>query len=360
MKEISNDTTGFDTEAYFAAQMDSFTARIDPSVPNVIEFGGKPFGDYHAARVLPGYDPHVKADIIQGLRDTMGRTELALVVNAQDLLHDPDGRRVAKRVRGDTQLTYDEEILRMADQADREFGLTVDNVVVSVVPRGLVPVNEDYLGGFADRLAANFGRVHLLPKVDGYPNAIPDDQVVTRLTEVDPIAPHSNLVLMSAGGGSGKFGVAASEIAHHLETGIVPNFIKFETFPVFALSEGHPLNQAFLAATADLPNELTTLVNGLTNYSKDVENLALLRQMIAQYPHLSTGRLEFVEPTDMGVNVIERGITDVGIVAAACRAEIGRRITRYEQEVSRGVEVPDTLTRTQQYAAHLALDQLIA
>ena len=360
MSELQQDGQGFDTDAYFAAQMDSFAARVDDQTSNVIEFGGKPFGDYHAARVLPGYEADIKADIIRGLSDTMGRTELALVVNAQDLLQDPDGRRVAKRIRGDTQLTYDEEILRMADEADERFNLAVDNVVVSVVPRGLVSVNEDYLGGFADRLAAHFERVHLLPQVEGYPNQIPDDQVVERLTTADPVAPQKNLILMSAGGGSGKFGVAASEIVHHLEAGVVPNFIKFETFPVFALPERHPLNQAFLAATADLPNELTTLGNGLTNYMKDVENLALLRQIIAQYPHLSTGRLEFPEPTDMGVNVIERGITDIGIVAAACQTEIAHRVARYRQEVSRGVEVPDTLARTQQYAAHLALDQLIA
>jgi uncharacterized protein (UPF0371 family) len=339
----------FNSDKYFNAQMDAFRARILPDTPNIIEFGGKPFGDYHASRVLPGYEEDIKADIIRCVSDEMGNTCLALVVNARDILRDPDGRRISKRIRGDSQLTYDDEVIRIGRQAHDEFGINVSDVVISVVPSVMSTENADYLGEYIERLEGEFSRVTQLPMMQGYPNTIPTGQLSSVLGETNPLTTDENLIIMSPGGGSGKFGVAAREIAHYLMSGRVPNFIKFETFPVFNLPLSHPLNVAFLAATADLPNQLTMLENGQTNYDKDVENLALLRQLIAEFPELNTSILEFAHPTDMGVNVIETGITDEWVVADACRAEVKRRLERYKGEQARGVETQQTVERVLGY-----------
>lgn len=340
-------SVGFDTDRYFSEQMTAFTERIANTATNVIEFGGKPFGDYHASRVLPGYDPHVKADIIRCLINELGdRTELVFAVNALDILASPDGRRTAKRIRGDSGLTYDDEIFRIADQADREFDIQVNNVALSVVPQHPSEQNKDFIGDYRERLSMVFSSIHLLPQIEGYPSSIAPEDTVAALTQAPPIAEGNNLVVLSPGGGSGKFSVAVSEIAHALKAGCPPNFIKFETFPVFSLSPAHPLNRAFLAATADLSNELITLENGLTNYDKDVQNLGLLHQLIHQFPDLDTSGIQFEQPTDMGVNVIDVGITDEQVVSQACTAEIDRRIRRYRREYLAGNETKVTLDRT--------------
>ena len=127
-------------------------------------------------------------------------------------------------------------------------------------------------------------------------------------------------------------------MAHKLLWNVSPNFIKFETFPVFHLEPEHPLNRAFSAATADLGNQLVRLQSGDTNYDKDVGNFALLKSLLSYFPQY-TPMAEFTQPTDMGVNVIERGIINPDIVAAACKSEIERRIRRYEQEIRSGSEV---------------------
>lgn len=349
----SSPEVGFDTDRYFTEQMTRFQDRIPQEGSTIIEFGGKPFGDYHAARVLPGYNPNIKAEIIQSLAHELGSASLVFAINARDILEKPDGRRVSKRIRGDSALTYDEELLRITDQARGEFNLPVSDAVLTVVPGSLNEQNKDFLGTYTERLREHFNRIHTLPMILGYPNAISPKSTVDALTEAPPITDDGSLIIMSPGGGSGKFSVAITEIAHSLSHGIVPTFIKFETFPVFDLPATHPLNLAFLAATADLSNQLVELPNGTTNYDKDVQNLTLLRQLINQFPDLDTSKLQFDLPNDMGVNVIDQAITDETVVARACQVEISRRILRYEQEVAHGDEAPETLDRTHTYSQEM-------
>ena len=127
----------FDSDRYFVDQMIGFREKIPAEGETIIEFGGKPFGDYHASRVLPGYEPDLKAEIIRSLVHELGSATLVFAINARDILEMPDGRRVSRRIRGDSQLTYDDELLRITDQAREEFDIPVSDAALTVVPTDL-------------------------------------------------------------------------------------------------------------------------------------------------------------------------------------------------------------------------------
>lgn len=328
--------------------MGAFSRKLRHGDHQVIEFGGKPFGDHHVERVLPGYDPDIKARILQDLSVDLGSVSIAMTVNAKDILHAPDGRRVRQRIRGDSGLRYDDEAIRLARQARDEFNIPVDRVVLAALPQVLSAQNEDYIANYKQRLVTEGLGVRSIRAIAGYPY-LGTDSVRETLTQDMPVSNADHLIIVSPGGGSGKFGVAITQIAHFLASGDNPNFVKFETFPVFHLPVEHPLNVAFLAATADLPNELIETASGATNYDKDVQNLALLRGLMSHYRHLDSPLHEFREPTDMGVNTIESGIRDEGLVAQACMAEIARRLNRYKNELKRGDESPEAVARVEEY-----------
>lgn len=340
----------FNTSRYLEKQLAAFDAKMQASdQPLVIEFGGKPFGDYHAARVLPGYNPDVKADILHNLANNLGNVSITMAVNAQDILANPDGRRNTKRIRGDTGLRYDEESIRLVHQARDEFNIPVNSITMAVTPDSVSDENAEYIERFGMKVRQNDIDFAVSRKVPNYP-VVPQTDIIRELTTTPALStPDQHSLILSPGGGSGKFGVAISEIAHKLVAGGNPNFVKFETFPVFKLPMDHPLNLAFLAATADLPNELLRTQSGLTNYDKDVENLALLQTLLAATKRTDSPMHAFKEPTDMGVNVIERGITDMDAVADACHQEIIRRCERYISENSMGDEGLATIARTEQY-----------
>lgn len=338
----------FHAQTYHDAQMAAFADRLGQGSHQIIEFGGKPFGDHHAARVLPGYDPDIKARILKELTVSLDDVSIAMSLHAQDVLHAPNGRRISQRIRGDSGLHYDEEVVRLARQAHDEFDLPVDTVVLTALPEVLSPENQDYIEEYSQSLAAEGLAVRSIRALSGYP-FLDVGLVREALTQAQPITDSQNLIVVSPGGGSGKFGVALTQVAHLLEAGHNPNFVKFETFPVFKLPIEHPLNTAFLAATADLPNILIETSTGKTNYDKDVENLALLKTLLSHYPSLDSPLHDFIEPTDMGVNVIESGIVDHEAVVKACMVEITRRLMRYKSEHQRGEESVETIERVQGY-----------
>lgn len=352
---MENNSLGFDTQEYYEVQMARFRERILPGNQTVIEFGGKPFGDYHASRVLPGYDPDIKAEIIKDVHEELDNNILTIAVHSRDVLAAPDGRHPTRRIRGDYGLTYDEEVFRMTEQARKEFNIPISAAAITATPNLLSGDNEEFIASYTEKLKREFDTVRVLPAVEGYP-AIPDDQIVNVLTHEQAISEaDQNIMILSPGGGSGKFGVAITEIAHKLKEGRTPNFIKFETFPVFGLPAEHPLNRAFIASTADLDNKLVSLAGGQTNYDKDVGNFALLKSLLDQFPHIKTAMHLHKEPVEMGVNVLEAGITNEAIVVQACFGEIERRIERYEREISNGHESLATLN-----AARNALNSLVA
>mgnify|MGYP000867219912 CR=1 FL=1 len=348
--------TAFDTARYREQQVAAFSARIPFDSPTVIEFGGKPFGDYHATRVLPGYDPDVKAGIIRSVHSelssrSLGGAVITMAVHAKDLLAHPDGRRPNARIRGDYGVTYDVEVFRMAEEARNRFGIDIANVAITATPRVLSKTGDDFIRSYSEKLGEEFDKVVILPEIAGYPY-LPPENVIGELTSAEAIAkPYQSELVVSPGGGSGKFSVAVTEIAHKLKAGVSPQYIKFETFPVFHLPTTHPLNKAFIAATADLANELVELDNGETNYDKDIGNFALLQNLLAAFPDVQTPMRSFGRPTDMGVNVIESGIVDAEAIRAACDQEIVRRTRRYLAEIIGGNESQIALDNIQRLTA---------
>ena len=334
----------FDTRAYTNAQTRHIQEKITSyDGPGYIEFGGKPFGDIHAARVLPGYNQNCKADILRALGIV---ATIVMVVNARDILPEPVGRYPHGRIRGDSGLRYQHETIRLIREA-LTFGIRVDAAVLAVTPRILDDEDHMRIEDFRASLMCEVIQLHRNFEIAGYPAPsilAEKDALFARNDVVAEAGKH--LVVFSPGGGSGKFGVILSEIYHAFKRGEAPNFIKFETFPVFAFSPTHPLNLAFEAATADLANKAVAVAEGLTSYDKDVENFLLLNDLYrSSCPRLEHPMYKMVHPTDMGVNIVDQAISDMPEIIRACGAEIARRCARYEDEYSAGEGKADTVAR---------------
>lgn len=337
----------FNSDLYLTAQYERIQQKISTwsGHPAYIEFGGKPGDDHHAARVLPGYRPDAKIELLQSL---MPSFTIAMVVNARDILLPPQGRYLKGRVRGDSGLLYGEETVRLIDWLG-EKGLKPHAVVLSVTPRVLSDQDAEVIGRFEeavrDRGIDSLRHYH----IDCYPEPVIFENEESFVMN-DPITQGSqNLVIFSPGGGSGKFGVVLSELYFALNRGLVPTFIKFETFPVFNLPARHPLNLAFEAATADLGNSVQQIAfndRTVTTYDKDIENFRLLKELYNRHcKDRCHPILSMTHPTDMGVNVIESGITDMDAVIRACKFEVLRRLRRYSREVRKGLEKESTVDR---------------
>ena len=349
----------FDNELYFEAQCEAFYERIDGTDQTdiVIEFGGKPFGDHHASRVLPGYCPDIKARVLNELQSKRD-TRNIMVVNAKDILPEQFGRTPHGRIRGDSSLRYDDETSRIIIESRETHGIEIDGVALSVTPR-LVSLDAlNQIRDFKQMIKQTTGlSTSIFSELSGYPDA---SKISIPTLEKDERLHHSDrpTVLMSPGGGSGKFGVAFSELFGALSKGNNSSFAKFETFPVFNLPPDHPLNLAFEAATADLGNVVFAYEDGKTNYDKDDQNYKLI-QWLADRFQANSKHLQVSSPFDFSVNVIESGIRNHDFVAQACLDEIDRRITRYMNELSHGDEKPATLERTrllqQQCIGYLAV-----
>ncbi len=345
--------TGFDSHKYLDAQIQHIHDRMAAfDGPTIMEFGGKPFGDHHAERVLPGYEADCKATILSYL---MPVGKIAMAVNARDILMPEHGRKPVGRYRGDSGLRYDDETVRLILKA-RTFGFTVDDVVVTITPTNLSDEDKRIFRTFDETLAFEGVRVQYQDEIFGYPS----ESVLAQ--DPNPLKAHASireegkhLIIFSPGGGSGKFGIVLREICHALDNQVGPNFIKFETFPVYALPADHALDLAFEAATADLRNKVVSLSSGpvatdvLTSYDKDIENFRLLYAVARRYGmNVPSPVHEMYDPTAMGVNRIVDGITRMDIIINACRLEIQRRVQRYTRDVQEGKEYQETVDSTRQ------------
>jgi len=339
----------FDSDLYLEEQYGRIQEKmaVRPDSPTYIEFGGKPGDDHHAARVLPGYRPDVKTELLKSL---MPEATIAMVVNARDVLLPPHGRYDQGRIRGDSGLFYSAETLRLVDWLDQK-GLKPDAVVLSIAPRTMSEHDAEIVGyleeGVEER-GIKFARQYC---IDNYPSPeIIQDPVKSFGLNEPIVEADKNLIVFSPGGGSGKFGLILSELYNALAREIEPNFIKFETFPVFNLPARHPLNLAFEAATADLANSVSQITDStgktLATYDKDIENFALLKELFRQFGKDPNHPIvNMTQPTDMGVNVIEKGIKDMGLVISASKSEILRRYRRYRKEVNKGIEKQITVQK---------------
>jgi len=329
---------GFDNQKYLSAQTKRIIERVERMQGKLyLEFGGKLCFDYHAARVLPGYDPNVKISLLKKLGD---KIELVFCVSAKDV---QEGK-----VRGDFGLTYDNVTLKTIDDL-KDFGLVVSTVVINMFSgqkKALV----------LKRCLENLGiKVYTSPVISGYPTDI--DRVVSdegfgQMPVVETAKPI--VIMTGAGPGSGKMATCLAQVYHDFKNGRPSGFAKFETFPIWNLPLKHPVNVAYEAATADLgdfnmvdPFHLSACQITAINYNRDVENFGIMIKIIDKIAQPGSLLAGYRSPTDMGVNMAKEGIVDDGCVQRAARQEIIRRWFSYSRESVIGTGSRDAVLRTE-------------
>jgi len=303
---------GFDHEQYTRMQSERILDRIEEFGGKLyLELGGKLFDDYHASRVLPGFQPDSKVQMLLKLKD---REEILIVLNADDI--------EKSKVRGDLGITYDADTLRLID-AFREIGLYVGSVVLTRF------AGQPAALSFEQRLNAQGIRTYRHYPIEGYPTDIDhivSDEGFGRNEYVETSRP---LVLVTAPGpGSGKMATCLSQLYQENRRGIKAGYAKFETFPIWNLPLKHPVNVAYEAATADLsdvnmidPFHLEAYGKTTVNYNRDIEIFPVLN---ALFEHV-WGKSPYQSPTDMGVNMVGYCITDDAVCREAANKEIVRR-----------------------------------
>ena len=304
--------TGYDNEKYIRTQSAHIRERIAKFGGKLyLEFGGKLYDDYHASRVLPGFQPDSKLQMLLQLKD---QVEMVIAINADDI--------EKSKVRGDLGITYDRDVIRLI-QVFRELGLYVSSVVLTMYKD--LPVVQ----AFQSRLEGLGVRVYHHFDIPGYPSNIAHIVSDQGYGKNDYIETTRELVVVTAPGpGSGKLATCLSQLYHEHKRGIQAGYAKFETFPIWNLPLNHPVNLAYEAATADLndvnmidPFYLEAYGKTTVNYNRDVEAFPVLVAMFEKI----LGKCPYKSPTDMGVNMVGNCITDDAVVCEASRQEIVRR-----------------------------------
>ncbi|WP_300282446.1 DUF1846 domain-containing protein [uncultured Subdoligranulum sp.] len=322
--------TGFDNDKYLAMQSAHIRERIAQFDNKLyLEFGGKLFDDYHASRVLPGFQPDSKLQMLLQLKD---QAEIVVVISAEDI--------VSNKLRGDYGITYDMDVLRLID-AFQGVGLFVGSVCVTMYTAA--PEVE----AFENRLHTLGIRTFRHYKIAGYPNDVARIVSDEGYGKNDYIKTERPLVVITAPGpGSGKMAVCLSQLYHEHKRGVKAGYAKFETFPIWNLPLKHPVNLAYEAATADLndvnmidPFHLEAYGETAVNYNRDIEIFPVLHAMF----EMISGKSPYQSPTDMGVNMAGNCIVDDEVCCEASRKEILRRYLKCLCEQKAGGTVKDEL-----------------
>ncbi len=303
---------GFDNDRYIKLQAEHIRERIRQLGGKLyLEFGGKLFDDYHASRVLPGFAPDSKMRMLENLAKD---AEVVVVINADDI-------ESSKR-RSDIGITYDDDVLRLMD-IFRGAGIPVCGVAITHF------TGQPHAEAFQARLESMGVHCYRHYLIDGYPSNV--DLIVSDegFGKNDFIETTRPLVVVTAPGpGSGKLATCLSQIYHEHKRGVNAGYAKFETFPVWNLPLKHPVNVAYEAATADLddnniidPFHLDAYGEITVNYNRDVETFPVLKAMMERL----FGESPYQSPTDMGVNMVGRCISDDEVVQEAAKSEIVRR-----------------------------------
>mgnify|MGYP002679094228 FL=1 len=303
---------GFDNDKYIQMQSQNIRDRIASFGGKLyLEFGGKLFDDFHAARVLPGFLPDTKVKMLLKLKDS---AEIIIVISADDI--------EKNKIRGDLGITYDLDALRLID-AFRSIGLYVGSVVISHFKDQPAAVN------FSKRLDSLGIKVYRHYIIPDYPANVPlivSDEGYGKNEYVETTRP---LVVVTAPGpGSGKMATCLSQLYHESKRGIKSGYAKFETFPIWNLPLSHPVNLAYEAATADLddvnmidPFHLEAYGVSTVNYNRDIEIFPVLNTIFTKI----FGASPYKSPTDMGVNMVGNCISDDEVVREASKQEVVRR-----------------------------------
>ena len=317
---------GFDNDKYLQMQSEHIRERIAQFDNKLyLEFGGKLFDDYHASRVLPGFQPDSKLQMLLQLKD---QAEIVIVISAEDI--------VSNKVRGDYGITYDLDVLRLID-AFQERGLFVGSVCVTMYTAA--PEVE----AFEKRLNSLGIRTFRHYKIPGYPNdvaRIVSDEGYGRNDYIETQRPL--VVITAPGPGSGKMATCLSQLYHEYKRGVKAGYAKFETFPIWNIPLKHPVNLAYEAATADLndvnmidPFHLEAYGKTAVNYNRDIEIFPVVNAMF----ELIAGQSPYHSPTDMGVNMAGNCIMDDAVCCEASCNEIIRRYFKSLCELKNGAQV---------------------
>ena len=303
---------GFDNDKYLKMQSEHIRERIGKFGGKLyLEFGGKLFDDYHASRVLPGFEPDSKLRLLKELSD---QAEIVFAISAKDI--------EKNKIRGDLGITYDSDVIRLIGTY-REQGLFVGSVVITQFS------GQESALLFKNRLE-NLGiSVYIHYNIPGYPSNIPLIVSENGYGKNDYIETSHPLVIVTAPGpGSGKMAVCLSQLYQEHQRGIEAGYAKFETFPIWNLPLKHPVNLAYEAATADLndvnmidPYHLEAYGVTTVNYNRDVEIFPVLNTIFEKI----YGSSPYKSPTDMGVNMAGNCICDDEACREASRQEIIRR-----------------------------------
>lgn len=315
---------GFDNDRYLKMQSQHIRERIEKFGGKLyLEFGGKLFDDYHASRVLPGFEPDSKIKMLSELKD---QTEMILVISAESIEQN--------KVRGDLGITYDEDLLRLIE-IFKNMGFLVGGVVITKY------ASQPAADKYRNRLK-NLGiPAYLHYPIEGYPGNVPlivSDDGYGKNEYVETSRPL--VVITAPGPGSGKMATCLSQLYHEHKRGIKAGYAKFETFPIWNLPLKHPVNIAYEAATADLndinmidPFHLDAYGETTVNYNRDVEIFPVLNAMFEKI----AGKSPYKSPTDMGVNMAGNCIIDDEICKEASRQEIIRRYYHALSDFKRGL-----------------------
>ena len=333
---------GFDNDAYIREQSARIRRRVERFGGKLyLEFGGKLFDDFHAARVLPGFDLNGKVKLLAELRD---QTEIILCISAKSI--------ESNKIRADIGITYDMDVLRLIDKL-RRIGLYIGSVLITQYS------GQSAADTFRKKLEMRGERVYVHTLTKGYPSDV-DTIVSDEGYGANPYIETSRplVVVTAPGPGSGKLATCLSQLYHESKRGIKAGYSKYETFPVWNLSLQHPVNIAYEAATADLrdvnmidPFHLSAYGVAAVNYNRDIEAFPVVKTILNRI----AGEEIYSSPTDMGVNMIGSCISSEDVVCEASKQEIIRRYFKARCDYKKGVGELETCKRIEFLMSSLGL-----
>ena len=335
---------GFNVAKYLEEQTSAILERVRRFDNKLyLEFGGKILFDFHAARVLPGFDPNVKMKLLQQLKD---KADIILCIHA--------GAIERRKIRADFGITYDADALKLIDDLREDWGIEILAVVITRFE------NQPAAVQFKNKLERRNVRVYTHRSTKGYPtdtDLIVSDEGYGANEYIETRNPL--VVVTGPGPGSGKLATCLSQAYHDHKRGIHSGYAKFETFPIWNLPLRHPVNVAYEAATADLkdvnlidPFHLEAYNQTAVNYNRDVEAFPVIKRILERILGKDS---VYQSPTDMGVNRVGFAICDDEAVREAAKQEVIRRYFRYNCEYTMGLVDKETVQRAELFVNDLNL-----
>ena len=333
---------GFNNDYYTELQFNAIMERItDNNNKLYLEFGGKLFDDYHASRVLPGFDPNIKTKLLLKFKE---KAEIIFSINANDL--------EKNKMRADFGINYGLDVLRVIDNL-RALGIYVNSVVITQYN------NQPAADIYKKKLEMLGEKVYIHKKTLGYPTdveKIVSDDGYGKNTYIETSRP---LVVVTAPGpGSGKLATCLSQLYHEYKRGVMAGYAKFETFPIWNLPLKHPVNKAYEAATADLKDvnmidffHLESYKVPTVNYNRDIEVFPIVKNILEKIQ----GDCKYKSPTDMGVYMAGYAITDYEVVQYASKQEILRRFYHTIVENKLGLISDDAVSKLELLMSEMKL-----